>query len=177
MVWHCLQKPALSIPAMETRATMDNSQYVSLGNSNVALLPGEDLCFSTNPINPGDLIRFRSINGLSIPNRETARKSLGASLYSLAAYVKGEYVAWGRIVGDGALNFYIQDLIVLPGWQRRGLGSALMDKLIAWIKANGMKGSIIGVLSPKEKTAFFKKFGFKGSENPNGLQGLYKILD
>ena len=36
----------------------------------------------------------------------------------------------GRIIGDGALYFYIQDLIVLPSYQQQGIGKFIMQQLL-----------------------------------------------
>ena len=38
----------------------------------------------------------------------------------------------GRLVGDGAVICYIQDLIVVPNIQAHGIGSMLIERLIAY---------------------------------------------
>lgn len=45
------------------------------------------------------------------------------SLYVLAAYADGKLVGILRAVGDGASVVFLQDLIVLPEFQRHGIGS------------------------------------------------------
>ena len=42
----------------------------------------------------------------------------------------GELVALARALSDGETVCYVQDLVVLPAWQRRGAARALMDELL-----------------------------------------------
>ena len=58
------------------------------------------------------------------------RKAYKNSLYVLAAYADGKLVGILRAVGDGASVVFLQDLIVLPEFQRHGIGSQLMRKVM-----------------------------------------------
>ena len=54
--------------------------------------------------------------------------------HSLAIYLArdGEkIVGLVRLVGDGFSSVFVQDLIVLPSYQRQGIGSALMKQALA----------------------------------------------
>ena len=54
--------------------------------------------------------------------------------HSLAIYVARdgeEIVGLVRLVGDGFSSVFVQDLIVLPSYQRQGIGSALMKQALA----------------------------------------------
>ena len=54
--------------------------------------------------------------------------------HSLATYLArdGEkIVGLVRLVGDGFSSVFVQDLIVLPSYQRQGIGSALMKQALA----------------------------------------------
>ena len=48
------------------------------------------------------------------------------SLLVLAAWEDGELAGLIRAVGDGASMVFIQDILVFPKYQRRGVGKALM---------------------------------------------------
>ena len=61
-------------------------------------------------------------------NPAMIRKAYKNSLYALAAY--GKLVGILRAVGDGASVVFLQDLIVLPEFQRHGIGSQLMRKVM-----------------------------------------------
>ena len=55
-----------------------------------------------------------------------AEAAIKGSLYTVVAYEDNEPVGMGRIVGDGAVICYIQDLIVAPECQLYGLGHAII---------------------------------------------------
>jgi len=51
---------------------------------------------------------------------------------------------------------------ILEGWQRRGLGSQLMDTLTAQLRAEGIPGVMLGVGSHNVKgRSFYNKYGFR----------------
>lgn len=57
--------------------------------------------------------------------------------HSLAIYLARdgeEIVGVVRLVGDGFSSVFVQDLIVLPSYQRQGIGSALMEKALGDFK-------------------------------------------
>ena len=57
-------------------------------------------------------------------------KSLFHSLAIYLARDGEEIVGLVRLVGDGFSSVFVQDLIVLPSYQRQGIGSALMKKAL-----------------------------------------------
>ncbi len=63
-------------------------------------------------------------------NPAMLREAYKNSLYVLAAYADGKLVGILRAVGDGASVVFLQDLIVLPEFQRHGIGSQLMRKVM-----------------------------------------------
>mgnify|MGYP001756836947 FL=1 len=52
------------------------------------------------------------------------------SLKVLAAYKNDELVGIIRAVGDGYTVVFIQDILVLPEYQRQGIGSALLKAIV-----------------------------------------------
>ena len=62
------------------------------------------------------------------PDRLAA--AFAASLLTLAAYEDGKLVGIVRAVGDGTTIVFIQDLLVLPDFQRRGIGKELLKAVL-----------------------------------------------
>ena len=58
-------------------------------------------------------------------------KSLAHSLAIYVARDGEEIVGLVRLVGDGFSSVFVQDLIVLPSYQRQGIGSNLMKEALA----------------------------------------------
>ena len=61
-------------------------------------------------------------------------QSLAHSLATYLARDGEEIVGLVRLVGDGFSSVFVQDLIVLPSYQRQGIGSALMEKALGDFK-------------------------------------------
>ncbi len=55
-------------------------------------------------------------------DEESIDTALKHSLFSVIASEDDIVIGSGRIVGDGGLYFYIQDLIVDPKYRNRGVG-------------------------------------------------------
>ena len=82
--------------------------------------------------------------------------------HSLATYLArdGEkIVGLVRLVGDGFSSVFVQDLIVLPSYQRQGIGSALMKQALADYK------DVYQVQLATEQTeknlGFYRSLGFE----------------
>ena len=58
-------------------------------------------------------------------------QSLAHSLATYLARDGEEIVGVVRLVGDGFSSVFVQDLIVLPSYQRQGIGSNLMKEALA----------------------------------------------
>ncbi|MBO4836717.1 MAG: GNAT family N-acetyltransferase [Clostridia bacterium] len=63
-------------------------------------------------------------------NMQALRKGYGRSLLVLAAYENEELAGIIRAVGDGFTIVFIQDILVYPEKQRRGVGTALLRAVL-----------------------------------------------
>ena len=82
--------------------------------------------------------------------------------HSLATYLARdgeEIVGLVRLVGDGFSSVFVQDLIVLPSYQRQGIGSNLMKEALVDYKD---AYQIQLATEQTEKTlAFYRSLGFE----------------
>jgi ribosomal protein S18 acetylase RimI-like enzyme len=105
-----------------------------------------------------------------------AETSLKNSLFHVTVYDKSELVAMGRVVGDGAMYFYIQDVIVDPNYQKMGVGSVVMKHIEAYLAVSAAKGSTIGLLAAKGKEAFYRKYGYIKRPNESLGNGMCRFV-
>jgi GNAT superfamily N-acetyltransferase len=104
-------------------------------------------------------------------NPETPRAALLGTLYSVVAVAGERVVGMARVVGDGAMAFYVQDVMVLPAYQRRGIGTALMEAVMDYFRRRTPRQSSIGLFTGRNLAGFYERHGFEG---PNaGLYGMY----
>ncbi len=94
--------------------------------------------------------------------RDQAEKGLKNSLYTLVAYQDGRAVGMGRIVGDGAIICYVQDLIIRPEVQRQGIGGLLLDSLKDFVIREAYEGTMVmfDLMCAIGREEFYKKHGF-----------------
>lgn len=105
-----------------------------------------------------------------------AQQSLSQSLYSLVVKEQGELIAMARVVGDGALYFYIQDFVVDPNYQGMGIGKQLMQTLDVYFARHALRGATIGLFAAKGKESFYQNFGYQSRDgNTLGL-GMCRFI-
>lgn len=62
---------------------------------------------------------------------EAARDALEHTWYAVSAYDDGRLVGTGRVIGDGCIHALLADVIVDPRYQGLGVGSAIVERLVA----------------------------------------------
>lgn len=87
------------------------------------------------------------------------------SLYILTAWDKDKLVGLIRVIGDGQFIIYIQDLLVAEEYQRRGIGSNLLKKVLE--KYKKVRQKILLTDNTEETNAFYKASGFNRAEDLN----------
>lgn len=100
--------------------------------------------------------------------------ALENDLFSVCVMDQNKIVGMGRVIGDGAIYFYIQDLIVHPDYQGKGIGNLMMIEIEAYLKNNSHNNSFIGLMAAKGANEFYHKFGY--SERSPDKPGMFKII-
>ena len=128
-----------------------------------------------NILQAEDFVRLRIETGFAEIPVEHARKALQNGLINVSAIYNGELVGMGRLVGDGAMYWYLQEIIILPQFQRKGIGTMIVNHLVDYAKANSTSGKFttIGGVSAKGKEPFYEKMGFEIISN--GIQRMIEI--
>ena len=80
----------------------------------------------------------------------------------------------GRVIGDGSIYFYIQDLIVLPEYQEMGVGRLIMEQIEKYLQNNAPKGAFIGLMAAENTTGFYENFGYM--VRPEQKPGMFKYI-
>jgi GNAT superfamily N-acetyltransferase len=79
----------------------------------------------------------------------------------------------GRIVGDGAIYFYVQDVIVRPAHQGRGIGRCIVNCLMDWIHDNAPPRAFVGLFAAEGRDGFYAHYGFM--RHP-ALTGMFYVV-
>ena len=103
---------------------------------------------------------YQSVGWINYTNNPNMLKNAYAnSLKILGAYENEKLIGIIRVVGDGYSIVFIQDIIVLPEYQRHGIGTALLKKILE-IYQNVYQKSLL--TDNTDKTIqFYKSVGFE----------------
>jgi len=118
--------------------------------------------------------RLRELAGWWGTENNATEIALRHSLFSVVAVEKENVIGFGRIIGDGGLYFYIQDLIIHPDFQKRGFGKQLMNELMAYITINAKSGAFVGLMAAKGVGKYYEVFGFKA--RATDAPGMYLVI-
>lgn len=114
--------------------------------------------------------------GWGIREKNIIEEALKNTLYSLCVYDNNKLIGYGRIIGDKTIFLYIQDIMVIPEYQSKHIGTGIMNNLLNQInqykKINPDIRTYLG--ASKGKESFYEKFGF--ISRPNEELGSGMIL-
>ena len=95
-------------------------------------------------------------------NPEMVEKAFAHSLCTLGAYEGDRLIGLIRAVGDGYSVVLIQDILVHPEYQRRGVGSALMGELLR--RYDHVYQIQLATDNTERTKAFYRSQGFRTME-------------
>jgi len=89
-------------------------------------------------------------------------EALKHTLYSLCVYDGANLIGYGRMIGDKTIFLYIQDVMVIPKYQNKGIGTEIVNCLLKQVKEyKKMNPHIRTYLgASKGKESFYEQFGF-----------------
>lgn len=116
-----------------------------------------------NSLTVDEYFRLRELVGWRRLSDNQAKLAIENCLYNVKAVDEaGTVCGMGRVVGDGAVISYIQDLIVAPEYQKQGVGSLVIDKLLEFIESIREKDTtmMVCLMCAKGREEFYLKHGF-----------------
>ncbi len=105
---------------------------------------------------------------------KVVEKAIENDLFSVCVYHDNELVGIGRIIGDGYIYFYIQDIIVIPEYQKKGIGRVIMDNIEGYLLTAANNNSFVGLMAAVGVQGFYEKYGYK--VRPENGSGMYKVV-
>lgn len=107
-----------------------------------------------------EFVELRSACGWGAVEPTIAERALAAGMVNAVARDGDRLAGFGRVVGDGVLYFYLQDVIVHPDYRGQGVGRLIVETLLADVLRRAPVGATIGLMAAAGKEGFYEKFGF-----------------
>lgn len=138
---------------------------------------------------PRRLARLRELNDMAPRSREGLRRGLPNSLYAVVVVAVGSgadggdlddagnpeageapVVGTARVVGDGGSIYHLCDMVVHPDHQRRGIGTRMMDALMAFVDETAPPDAYVNLMADVE--GFYERWGFEATAPVS--RGMYR---
>jgi GNAT superfamily N-acetyltransferase len=109
----------------------------------------------------------------AVMNFEAAVTALPNSLYGVVVMHQEQVAGMGRIVGDGAIYYYLQDIAVLPEHQGQGIGRMILEQLVSFVRNNAPEKAFFGLFAAQGTSSFYQEFGFRAWPE---MTGMYQVV-
>lgn len=90
---------------------------------------------------------------------DSLRRGFENSLVILGVYTENDLVGILRAVGDGETIVFIQDILVHPDYQRRGLGTSLLKEALS--RYSHVRQIQLATDNTEKTKAFYRSCGFR----------------
>ena len=103
---------------------------------------------------------------------DSLRRGFENSLVILGVYTENDLVGILRAVGDGETIIFIQDILVHPDYQRRGIGTALLKEALS--RYSHVRQIQLATDNTEKTKAFYRSCGFR-ELSEMGCCGFMKV--
>ena len=121
-------------------------------------------------------VAFREAVGWGEIDPLSAQRSIENSLFFVSVYKDKQLAGFGRVIGDGCLYFYIQDLVVASRYQGQGVGTAIMTEIEHYLDEVAPTGATVGLLAALGKEGFYQSFGYQARNGEQLGLGLSRVV-
>jgi GNAT superfamily N-acetyltransferase len=106
--------------------------------------------------------RVQASFGGGTESKEMVENIIATATFAVVAEdtVSGDVIGCGFMMSDGAGFFYVKNVMVKPEWQRKGVGTALMNGLMQWLEQQVTTPSLVGLFARESLEPFYQQFGF-----------------
>ena len=98
-------------------------------------------------------------------------RAVSINWFAVSAFDGERLVGFGRVVSDGVLHAMIYEMIVLPEYQRQGVGAQILHLLVQKCLDANIRD--IQLFCARGKRGFYEKYGFIA--RPDDAPGMYYV--
>lgn len=112
----------------------------------------------------------KAVNFMDLSDR-IAKNALNNAFHITTVRDNGRAIGMIRVLSDGSYANFITDVMVIPEYQKKGIGTELMRRTVDYMRSTLEEGEtiVLYLMSATGKEPFYKQFGFR--ERPNEVWG------
>ena len=120
----------------------------------------------------------RLVNFMVLSDR-IAENALNNAFHITSVRDGGRCVGMIRVLSDGSYANFITDVIVIPEYQHRGIGTELMHRTMEYMRSTLCEGEKIALylMSASGRETFYRQFGFRDRPNEQLGAGMSQWLE
>ena len=107
----------------------------------------------------------RQVLDYDMVDDEIVERALRNSLFAVCAERDGLLIGCGRVVGDGGIYFFIEDLMILPGLEQVGeeksIIDCMMDEIMTYLRKVAPPNSFFCIKDSKAAREHCRQYGFR----------------
>jgi GNAT superfamily N-acetyltransferase len=119
---------------------------------------------------------FRAALGWGEMTLTQAERAVGGAHYDVVALRGEKVVGFGRVTGDGVVNFHLDDVIVSEAVRGQGIGQRIVAALLEWIETVADRHAMISLTASEGMEPFYEKFGFSVRPAPGYGYGMMRLI-
>lgn len=137
-----------------------------------------DFIILDNQLNADDFIRLFAAVGWGDVPRDMVETALRNSYATFSLVHESHVVGMARLLGDGAMAFFLKDLAVDPAYWGKGAGKLLLTHVEEYIRSQLQPGwaGYLQLVSAKGKEAFYCKAGYALHPHEHSGAGMSKWI-
>lgn len=95
--------------------------------------------------------------------REDLREAVGNSGFVVSAWVDDSMVGLARVLSDDVSICYLQDILVHPSYQRRGIGARLISEYLT--RYQHVRSKVLLTDDEERQRSFYEKAGLRNTKD------------
>lgn len=131
-----------------------------------------------NQLRVEDFIRLFAGAGWGELPWDMVETSLANSYATFSVKSGDKVIAMARLLGDGAMSFFLKDFVVELEYQGSGIGRVLLTHVEEYIRAQLKPGweGYLQLVSSKGKEGFYQKLGYAVHPHEHSGPGMSKWI-
>lgn len=117
--------------------------------------------------------------GWKVLDVKQAETGLENSVYLTVAYDGDRPVGMARVVGDGGYMNLIADVMVIPEYQKKGIGGQLIKNVNRYLDDLGKDGLciMVNLMATTGNERFYEKYGYVARPNETMGAGMVRWIN